>query len=195
MESREHLTGLTVDELRAFVRGLGEPDYRARQLFVALQRRRLRSFDEMTDSAERVSRAAARARHRFDAHRRIALHLGGRHAPLPVEDARQSAGRDRLHPRRAARHHLFLVAVGLPAAMQFLSDGEARAAAHADRRRDRRADRHRLNDAYGAGVQTPRGTNLVAMGAGEPFLAFEPLMKALGVMADPKADSTSSRIA
>jgi 23S rRNA (adenine2503-C2)-methyltransferase len=41
-----------------------------------------------------------------------------------------------------------------------------------------------LNDAYGEGVQTPRGTNLVAMGAGEPFLAFEPLMKALGLMAD-----------
>src|SRR5204862_3151530 len=28
--------------------------------------------------------------------------------------------------------------------------------------------------------------NLVAMGAGEPFLAFEPLMKALKIMADPK---------
>src|SRR5207237_8716670 len=31
-----------------------------------------------------------------------------------------------------------------------------------------------LNDAYGAGVKTPRGTNLVGMGAGEPFLNFEP---------------------
>jgi 23S rRNA (adenine2503-C2)-methyltransferase len=43
-----------------------------------------------------------------------------------------------------------------------------------------------LNDAYGVGVRTPRGTNLVAMGAGEPFLAFEPLMKALRIMAEPK---------
>jgi 23S rRNA (adenine2503-C2)-methyltransferase len=42
-----------------------------------------------------------------------------------------------------------------------------------------------LNDAYGAGTQTPRGTNLVAMGAGEPFLAFDSLMKALRIMADP----------
>jgi 23S rRNA (adenine2503-C2)-methyltransferase len=42
-----------------------------------------------------------------------------------------------------------------------------------------------LNDAYGAGTTAPRGTNLVAMGAGEPFLAFEPLMKALAVMAEP----------
>src|SRR5205823_12723937 len=36
-----------------------------------------------------------------------------------------------------------------------------------------------LNDAYGVGVKTPRGTNLVAMGAGAPYLAVEPLMKAL----------------
>jgi 23S rRNA (adenine2503-C2)-methyltransferase len=43
-----------------------------------------------------------------------------------------------------------------------------------------------LNDAYGVGARTPRGTNLVAMGAGEPFLAFDPLMKALRVMADPE---------
>ena len=42
-----------------------------------------------------------------------------------------------------------------------------------------------LNDAYGAGVQTPRGTNLVGMGAGEPFLNFDNLMKAIRVMNDP----------
>lgn len=43
-----------------------------------------------------------------------------------------------------------------------------------------------LNDAYGIGKRTPRGTNLVGMGAGEPFLAFESLMKSLRIMADPK---------
>jgi 23S rRNA (adenine2503-C2)-methyltransferase len=40
-----------------------------------------------------------------------------------------------------------------------------------------------LNDAYGVGVRPPRGTNLVGMGAGEPFLNFDPLMKALRIMA------------
>jgi 23S rRNA (adenine2503-C2)-methyltransferase len=43
-----------------------------------------------------------------------------------------------------------------------------------------------LNDAYGVGVKPPRGTNLVGMGAGEPFLNFDSLMKALRIMADPK---------
>ena len=41
-----------------------------------------------------------------------------------------------------------------------------------------------LNDVYGTGAETPHGTNLVAMGAGEPFLNFENLIKALGIMAD-----------
>jgi 23S rRNA (adenine2503-C2)-methyltransferase len=41
-----------------------------------------------------------------------------------------------------------------------------------------------LNDVYGSGKETPHGTNLVAMGAGEPFLNFENLLKALEVMSD-----------
>jgi 23S rRNA (adenine2503-C2)-methyltransferase len=43
-----------------------------------------------------------------------------------------------------------------------------------------------LNDAYGVGVKPSRGTNLVGMGAGEPFLNFESLMKALRIIADPQ---------
>ncbi|HEV7474807.1 MAG TPA: 23S rRNA (adenine(2503)-C(2))-methyltransferase RlmN, partial [Pyrinomonadaceae bacterium] len=43
-----------------------------------------------------------------------------------------------------------------------------------------------LNDAYGPGEKIPRGVNLVGMGAGEPFLNFDPLMKALQVMAEPQ---------
>lgn len=41
-----------------------------------------------------------------------------------------------------------------------------------------------LNDVYGVGVETPHGTNLVAMGAGEPFLNFENLLKALEIMSN-----------
>jgi 23S rRNA (adenine2503-C2)-methyltransferase len=43
-----------------------------------------------------------------------------------------------------------------------------------------------LNDAFGAKVRAPRGTNLVGMGAGEPLLNLESLMKALRVMADSR---------
>ena len=51
-----------------------------------------------------------------------------------------------------------------------------------------------LNDVYGVGAETPHGTNLVAMGAGEPFLNFENLMKALEIMAK-KTDFLSCRTA
>ncbi|MGB5012977.1 MAG: 23S rRNA (adenine(2503)-C(2))-methyltransferase RlmN, partial [Pyrinomonadaceae bacterium] len=39
-----------------------------------------------------------------------------------------------------------------------------------------------LNDVYGVGGETPHGTNLVGMGAGEPFLNFENLIAALEIM-------------
>ena len=42
-----------------------------------------------------------------------------------------------------------------------------------------------INEVYGVGVKPPHGINLVGMGAGEPFLAFDSLMKALRIMADP----------
>src|SRR5688572_19810478 len=41
-----------------------------------------------------------------------------------------------------------------------------------------------LNDVYGVGGETPHGTNLVAMGEGEPFLNFDNLIKALEIMSD-----------
>src|SRR3982751_1586086 len=49
MNKAIQLTGLTQPEMLSFVETLGEPAYRGRQLFAALQHRRLRSFEEMTD--------------------------------------------------------------------------------------------------------------------------------------------------
>ncbi|HSI87635.1 MAG TPA: 23S rRNA (adenine(2503)-C(2))-methyltransferase RlmN [Pyrinomonadaceae bacterium] len=43
-----------------------------------------------------------------------------------------------------------------------------------------------LNDVYGPGAETPHGTNLVAMGEGEPFLNFDELIKALDIMSEEK---------
>src|SRR5918998_3116533 len=62
MENRLHLTGLAREELERFAEELGEPAYRGRQLFAALQRRRLRSFGQMTDLPKALrERLAARA--------------------------------------------------------------------------------------------------------------------------------------
>ena len=44
-----HLTGLSQAELSDFVASLGEPEYRAHQMFSAIHARRVTSFDAMTD--------------------------------------------------------------------------------------------------------------------------------------------------
>ena len=44
-----HIAGLTRAELEEFVTSLGEPRYRAVQIFKAVHERRLLSFDEITD--------------------------------------------------------------------------------------------------------------------------------------------------
>ena len=50
---KKNLKGLTLKELRDFVRSLGEPSYRANQLFSWIYKNNASSFDEMTDvSAE-----------------------------------------------------------------------------------------------------------------------------------------------
>ena len=49
MDKRTNLTGLNPAELVSFIGENGEPAYRGRQIFAALQHRRLRSFDEMSD--------------------------------------------------------------------------------------------------------------------------------------------------
>ena len=49
MKQGIELTGLSQEQLVSFVETMGEPAYRGRQIFTALQHRRLRSFDEVTD--------------------------------------------------------------------------------------------------------------------------------------------------
>jgi len=49
MDTRTNLTGLSQEELVEFIRQGGEPAYRGRQIFGALQHRRLQSFDEISD--------------------------------------------------------------------------------------------------------------------------------------------------
>jgi len=49
MKNVVQLTGLSQPELVSFLESVGEPAYRGRQLFAALQHRRLRDFDDITD--------------------------------------------------------------------------------------------------------------------------------------------------
>jgi 23S rRNA (adenine2503-C2)-methyltransferase len=186
MEEKVHLTELTQAELSAWVGEQGEAQYRGRQIFAALHDRRLRSWDEMTDLPkgfreklkERASLATLTVESRYISEDGTRRYLLKTHDNLPVETV--------FIPEERRDTICFSSQSGCPLQCDFcltarlgllrtLSAGEMVEQIIIA-----------LNDAYGVGVSLPRGTNLVAMGAGEPFLAFEPLMKALRIMADPK---------
>ena len=180
-----HLTGLTREELGRYVEGLGEPAYRGRQVFAALHRRRLRSFEEMTDLpksfrarlAESATASTLKVESRYVASDGTRRYLMKTSDGLPVEPV--------FIPEERRDTICFSSQSGCPLQCDFCLTaklGLLRTLAAGEMVEQIIVA---LNDAYGVGAKTPRGTNLVAMGAGEPFLAFEPLMKALRVMADP----------
>jgi 23S rRNA (adenine2503-C2)-methyltransferase len=184
MSETTHLTGLSREELERFVEASGEPAYRGRQIFAALHRRRLRSFDEMTDLPkslrERLAGSATastlKVETRYTASDGTRRYLLKTHDGLPVETV--------FIPEERRDTICFSSQSGCPLQCDFCLTAKLGLLRTLTAGEMVEQIIIALNDAYGVGAQTPRGTNLVAMGAGEPFLAFEPLMKALRVMAD-----------
>ncbi|MFL6230768.1 MAG: 23S rRNA (adenine(2503)-C(2))-methyltransferase RlmN [Pyrinomonadaceae bacterium] len=182
MNQALHLTGLTEAELREFARSLGEPDYRARQLFSALHRRRLRSFDEMTDLpkelraklSEVATVSTLTVESRYVSEDGTRRYLMKTHDGLPVETV--------FIPEERRDTICFSSQSGCPLQCSFCLTAKLGLLRTLTAGEIVEQIVVALNDAYGVGGKTPRGTNLVAMGAGEPMLAFEPLMKALRVM-------------
>jgi len=185
MNGAMHLTGLNAVELSALVETLGEPPYRGRQIFGALYRRRLRSFEEMMDLpksfraalAERATASTLTLESRYISEDGTRRYLMKTHDGLPVETV--------FIPEERRDTICFSSQSGCPLQCDFCLTAKLGLLRTLTAGEIVEQVVFALNDAYGVGVKTPRGTNLVAMGAGEPFLAFEPLMKALRIMADP----------
>lgn len=186
MESRVQLMGLSQSGLVSFIGELGEPAYRARQLFVALHHRRLRSFDEMTDLPQRLRQrlnetataATLTVESRYislDGTRRFLMKT---HDNLPVETV--------FIPEEHRDTICFSSQSGCPLQCTFCLTAQLGLLRSLTAGEIAEQIIIALNDAYGVGVKPPRGTNLVGMGAGEPFLNFDELIKALRVMADPQ---------
>jgi 23S rRNA (adenine2503-C2)-methyltransferase len=184
MNERTHLTSLTKEELERFAESLGEPAYRGRQIFSSLHRRRLRDFGEMTDLPkqfrEKLSEAATAStltvESRYVAQDGTRRYLLKTHDGLPVETV--------FIPEERRDTICFSSQSGCPLQCDFCLTAKLGLLRTLTAGEMVEQIVVALNDAYGVGARTPRGTNLVAMGAGEPFLAFDPLMKALRVMAD-----------
>jgi 23S rRNA (adenine2503-C2)-methyltransferase len=180
------LTGLTRAELSAFVQELGEPGYRGRQLFAAIQRRRVRSFDEITDLPNefRAQLAQHAAISTLDLESRYLSTDGTRRylmkTPdgLPVETV--------FIPEERRDTICFSSQSGCPLQCTFCLTAQLGLLRNLTAAEIVEQIIVALNDTYGTGVNTPRGTNLVGMGAGEPFLNFDALLKATRIMSDPE---------
>ena len=176
--------GLSRSELTEFVLSLGLPRYRSDQIFRGVHERRLRSFDQMTDLPknlrEQLEQAATAAtlsveskRVSSDGTRRFLMKT---HDGRPVEAVYiPTENRDTIcfsSQSGCALNCDFCLTAKL-GLLRNLTAGEIVEQIIIV-----------LNDVYGEGVETPHGTNLVAMGAGEPFQNFNNLIKALEIMSD-----------
>src|SRR6267378_767251 len=180
-----HLLALSQAELTEFAESLGEPAYRARQIFAGVHQRRLHSFAEMTDLPKElraklsdhaaVSTLMLESRYlSTDGTRR---YLFRTHDKLPVETV--------FIPEERRDTICFSSQSGCPLQCTFCLTAQLGLLRSLTAGEIVEQIIIALNDAYGVGVKPPRGINLVGMGAGEPFLNFDELMKALGIMADP----------
>ena len=77
-----HLTGLSRSELAEFFTELGEPRYRADQVFRGLHQRRLQSFAEMTDLPKALREQIGRDRDCIGPNGRVEIYFYGRNTPL-----------------------------------------------------------------------------------------------------------------
>lgn len=184
MDKLRHLTGLTRTELTEFVLGLGLPRYRADQIFRGMHERRLQSFDKMTDlpkalrehlnEAAVVSTLSLESKHvSSDGTRRYLMKTtDGR----PVETVYiPTENRDTIcfsSQSGCALNCDFCLTAKL-GLLRNLTSGEIVEQIITV-----------LNDVYGEAAETPHGTNLVAMGAGEPLQNFNNLISALEIMSD-----------
>ena len=180
-----HLLGLSRAELTEFVESLDEPAYRARQIFAGLQQRRLHSFAEMTDLPKElrakisehseVSTLTLESRYlSTDGTRR---YLFRTHDKMPVETV--------FIPEERRDTICFSSQSGCPLQCTFCLTAQLGLLRNLTAGEIVEQIIIALNDAYGVSVKPPRGTNLVGMGAGEPFLNFEALLKAIRVMKEP----------
>ena len=184
MSEKVHLLGMSRDELIDFVAGLGEPGYRATQIFKALHERRLGSFDEITDLPKRfrsrldeaaeISRLSVESRYvSTDGTRRYLMKTAD---GFPVETV--------YIPTEKRDTICFSSQSGCPLKCDFCLTAKLGLLRNLTAGEIVEQIIIVLNDVYGVGAETPHGTNLVGMGAGEPFLNFDNLIAALRIMAD-----------
>ena len=178
----QHLAGFGPDELVDLVSEMGEPRYRGEQLFKGIHQRRLVSFEDFSDLPKSFRT-------------KVAENFQIRSLEL----------KDRYLSRDGTRRYLFDTSKGNPVEAVFIPtekrdticfSSQSGCALKCDFCLTAKLGFlenlsageiveqviYVLNDVYGVSNPTPHATNLVAMGAGEPFHNYSNLIKATGLM-------------
>src|SRR3954465_11436755 len=174
-----HLTGLDQSELSTLVASWSGRAYRARQIFSAVHARRLTSFDEMTDLpkelrgklSEQATISTLTVESRYLSSDGTRRYLFRTRDNYPVETV--------FIPEENRDTICFSSQSGCPLQCTFCLTAQLGLLRNLTAAEIVEQIIFALNDAYGLGVKTPHGTNLVGMGAGEPFLNFEEVIKAI----------------
>lgn len=186
MQAPTNLLSFTLPELTEFFSGLNEPAFRARQVFAGLQQRRLQSFGLMTDLPKplRTRLEALAAASTLNVESRYISKDGTRRFLMKTYDNRPVE--TVFIPEERRDTICFSSQSGCPLQCTFCLTAQLGLlrSLHAGEIVEQIVIA--LNDVYGVGERPPRGVNLVGMGAGEPFLNFDELMKALNIMAEPE---------
>jgi 23S rRNA (adenine2503-C2)-methyltransferase len=184
MIEARHLTGLTRVEMQGFVAGLGLPRYRADQLFRGIHGRRMRDFGQMTDLplslrerlGEVATASALTVESKFTSSDGTRRFLMKTHDGRPVETV--------FIPTENRDTICFSSQSGCPLKCDFCLTAKLGLLRNLTAGEIVEQVIIVLNDVYGEAIETPHGTNLVAMGAGEPFLNFENLITSVEIMSD-----------
>jgi 23S rRNA (adenine2503-C2)-methyltransferase len=183
---KTELIGLTQDELREFVVALGEKPYRSRQLYDSIFRRRIVTFDAMTELPKTLRRifedhsfvTRTTIRSVFvssDGTQRFLLTLGD---GSEVESV--------FMPEEHRDTICISSQVGCPLACGFCMTGVIGLKRNMTAAEIVSQVVIVLNHIYGEGVEVPHRTNIVMMGMGEPLLNYDAVMKVVRVFADQK---------
>lgn len=184
MAEKPHLRGFSRAELKELFAGMGEPAYRADQVFRGLHGRRLTTFAEMTDLPKAV-------RENLDI-TASANELTIESKYVSVDGTRRFLMKTRdgypvetvFIPTENRNTICFSSQSGCPLKCDFCLTAKLGLLRNLTAGEIVEQITLVLNDVYGVGIETPHGTNLVAMGEGEPFLNFENLIKAIDIMSD-----------
>jgi 23S rRNA (adenine2503-C2)-methyltransferase len=196
---REHdhmlvdLKGMTIPELRDFVKGIGEPAYRATQIFYWLYNRSISDFDSMTDLTRALRAQLAKVarigslelvRTRVSAIDRTTKYLFRLSDGLTIESV--------LIPRSRVQEEERLTLcistqVGCPLNCTFCATGSMGFTRNltAGEIVDQVLSIRRLSPA--------KITNLVIMGMGEPLLNYENVMKAVEIISHERSVGISAK--